>query len=191
MGTVTTPFASAGFNALRQITYQEDADTTWEKSTATGMWSIVSPATIAAAALINITLTDFSFDTTRTAKWWTDNPSSKFPVVEMDYEANGDVNYVDWQKSSPTLSVNEQVKTVTGVSLYPNPATSEITIETSLTDNNNIKISDVTGKLISNNSFKTTKITLSVLDFDPGIYFYSIYDVNGKDLYSSKFIVAK
>ena len=72
-----------------------------------------------------------------------------------------------------------------------NPAKNEITIETSLTDNNNIKILDVTGKLISDNNFNTNKITLSVSDFDNGIYFYNIYDVDGNVLHSNKFVIAK
>ncbi len=188
-GTVSTPFANPGFPALRQIVIEENIDTTWEKSTATGIWSIISPATL--AVLGSFGLTDIAYDTTRTARWWTDDPSSKFPVVEMDYEANGTVNSVDWQKSSPTVGVTEQTNTVSGVVLYPNTAASEITIETSLTGNNSIEILDVTGKLISENNYDTNKITLSISDLSNGIYFYNINDIKGNVLYSNKFIVAK
>ena len=190
-GTVQTPFATGGFAALRQIVLEESIDTTWEKNTSSGMWSIISPTTIAALTALSIPVTDISYDTTRTARWWTDDPSSKFPVVEMDYEANGTVTNVDWQKSSPTLGVPEKANAITGVLLYPNPAYSEITIETGLTNNHSIKILDVTGKLIADHSFRTNKILLSVADYSPGMYFYNIYDVNGNELYSNKFIVAK
>ncbi|MBL4594056.1 MAG: T9SS type A sorting domain-containing protein [Flavobacteriales bacterium] len=188
-GNVTTPFGT--FASLRQLVFQEDVDTTWEKSSATGLWTLISPSTISLLAGFGFNVTDISYDTTRTARWWTDDPIARFPLVEMDYEANGTVNSIDWQKSSPTVGVVEQAKAVNGVALYPNPAKNQITIETSLTNNNSIKILDVTGKLIADNSFKTNRITLSVSDFDNGIYFYTIYDVEGNVLYSNKFVVAK
>ena len=146
-GNISTPFGT--FASLRQIVYQEDIDTTWEKSSATGNWSIISPTTISTLALLNVYLTDVSYDTTRTARWWTNDPSAKFPVVEMDYEANGTVSNVDWQKSSPSLGITKQKNTITNVLLYPTPATSEFTIETDVTDNNSVKIFDITGKIVS------------------------------------------
>lgn len=188
-GNVTTPFGT--FPSLRQLVYQEDTDTTWEKSSATGLWTLISPATITVLAGFGVNVTDISYDTTRTARWWTDDPTARFPIVEMDYEANGTVNNIDWQKSTPTVGLAEQTTAVSGVSLYPNPAKNEITIETSLTNNNSVKVFDVTGKLISDASFKTNKITLSVSNLDGGVYFYNILDVAGNVLHSNKFVVAK
>ena len=188
-GNVTTPFGT--FPSLRQLVYQEDADTTWEKSSATGLWTIISPATITVLAGFGVNVTDISNDTTRSARWWTDDPTARFPVVEMDYEANGVVNNIDWQKSTPTVGVAQQATAVSGVSIYPNPAKNEITIETSLTNNSTIQIIDVSGKIISNNRFNTNKTKLSVLDLDNGVYFYNILDANGNVLHSNKFVVAK
>lgn len=186
-GNVTTPFGA--FASLRQIVSEENIDTTWQLEA--GTWSIVSPTTIAALGAFGFQVDDIAYDTTRTARWWTNDPTAKFPIVEMDYEANGTINNIDWQKSTPTLGVNEQIKTVSRVSLYPNPAKNEITIETSLTKNNSISILDVTGKLISVYNFNTKKVTLLVSDFNNGIYFYNIYDVDGNVLHSNKFVVAK
>jgi len=183
-GDVTTPFGT--FPSLRQIVSEENIDTTWTASGGSGTWVIIDPTV---AALFGID--QIAYDTTRSARWWTDDPTAKFPIVEMDYEANGTVNNVDWQKSPPTVGVTEQTTTFSGVSLYPNPAKNEITIETKLTNNNSIKILDVTGKLVSNNSFKTNKITLSVSNLDNGIYFYNILDVSGNVSHSNKFVVAK
>lgn len=188
-GNISTPFGS--FAALRQIVITESIDTTWEKSTSTGNWTIISPTTIATLGLLGFPVTDISYDTTRTARWWTDDPNSKFPLVEMDYEANGTVNNVDWQKSTPTVGVQEQVKALVSVSLYPNPANNEVTIETSLNNTNYIEILDLTGKLIEKISFNNPKITISVTDYNSGFYFYNIYDVNGSVLHSNKFAVTK
>ncbi|MBL4669168.1 MAG: T9SS type A sorting domain-containing protein [Flavobacteriales bacterium] len=187
-GDVITPFGT--FASLRQIVYQEDIDTTWEKSSSTGMWSIISPTTISTLGFLGVTLTDISYDTTRTARWWTDDASSKFVLVEMDYEANGTVNNVDWQKSAPTVGINDLMDNKFEVTSYPNPATTEIIITSNLA-NNSIKILNVTGKLVFEKRFITSQIRLSVSDLDNGIYFYNIYDVEGAILYSNKFVVAK
>jgi len=183
-GNVTTPFGT--FPSLRQIVVEETIDTTWLASGGTGTWVMVDPAT---AALLQID--PVAFDTNRTARWWTDDPTSKFPIVEMNYEANGTVTNVDWQKSAPTVGVTEQVNTISGVSLYPNPAKNEITIETSLTNNSSIKILDVTGKLVTSRNFTNNKITLSISNLDNGLYFYNIHDANGNVIHSNKFVVAK
>jgi len=108
----------------------------------------------------------------------------------MDYEANGTVNEVTWQKASPALSVKD-IQSSTAVDLYPNPTQNEINIETSLTNNSSISILDVTGKLVKQTKFTMNKIRISVKDFDNGIYFYNIYDADGNILHSNKFIVAK
>ncbi|OFY89974.1 MAG: hypothetical protein A3K10_15205 [Bacteroidetes bacterium RIFCSPLOWO2_12_FULL_31_6] len=186
-GNVTTPFGT--FPSLRQIVIEEDVDTTWQLET--GVWSIVSPTTIAVLTGFGFPITAVAYDTVRTARWWTNDPIARFPVVEMDYEANGTVNTIDWQKSTPTLSLKEQVKTVVGVVAYPSPANNVITIETGLTNNQSIEVLDVNGKLISTSIFNTKKLILSVADFADGVYFYNIYDVNGKVLLTDKFVVVK
>jgi hypothetical protein len=185
-GNVTTPFGT--FPSLRQIVIEETIDTTWEL--VVGNWSIISPTTIATLGLFNVTVTDIEYDTTRQARWWTDDPSSKFPIVEMSYDAQGSVHSASWQKSSPSVGVAPVVDDITGTNLYPNPARNEITIETNL-DNNSVSILDVTGKVISTHRFVTDKIRLSVEDLEGGIYFYKIYDVNGNVIHANRFIVAK
>lgn len=187
-GDVTTPLGT--FASLRQIVYTESIDTTWEKSTATGVWAIVSPTTIATLGALGVPITQYAYDTTRTARWWSDDLNAKFPVVEMDYEANGDVNSVDWLKTAVYVSIAE-FNVASNISLYPNPAATEITIETELNNNNSISILDVTGKLVKEIRFTTNKINLSVSNLDNGIYFYNVYDVEGNVLHSNKFIVAK
>jgi hypothetical protein len=188
-GSVITPLANPGFPALRQIVYEEDVDTTWQY--VNGQWEVMSSTTQAFIALAGFNIDPIAYDTLRTARWWTDDPTSRFPVVEMDYEANGTVNEIQWQKSTPTVGVDEQTIALSGVSLYPNPAKNEVTVETRLTENNSIKILDVTGKLISDNSFTSNKITLSVSNLDNGVYFYNILDVAGNVLHSNKFVVTK
>jgi hypothetical protein len=183
-GDVTTPFGT--FASLRQVVEDQTIDTTWTASGGSGVWEMIDPVL---ASLFN--LDQIAYDTTRTARWWTNNPISKFPIVEMDYEDNGTVNNIDWQKSTLVAAVTEQSVSVSTVSLSPNPAKTEVTIKTDLTNNNTIKILDITGKLIVEKSFNTSQITLPVSAFNNGIYFYNILDVNGNLLHSNKFVVSK
>ena len=182
-GNVTTPFGT--FPSLRQIVIEENIDTVWYATNGSGTWTVMDPITAAAFGIDPI-----SYDTTRTARWWTDDPTAKFPVVEMDYEANGTVNHVSWQKSTPTVGIDEQFAPISNVALYPNPAKNNITINSNL-ENGRIEILDVTGKLIVTERFNQQTFNMNISSFKNGLYFYTIYDENGVNSYSDKFVVAK
>ncbi|MCB0402933.1 MAG: T9SS type A sorting domain-containing protein [Flavobacteriales bacterium] len=185
-GNVTTPYGT--FASLRQIAVEEDADTTWQKEN--GTWSIVSPTTIAVLNGFGFNIAAYSFDTTRTARWWSNDPSTKFPVVEMDYEANGTVNNVDWLKSAPTVGVNEQAAAPVSVALYPNPAKDVVTITTSISKGS-IDVLDVTGRLIKTIRIYSNSTSMNVSNYENSIYFYNVKDDNGATVYSAKFVVNK
>jgi len=182
-GDVITPLGT--FASLRQLVQENHIDTTWIYQSNT--WSIMDAATA-----LTFGIDPIEYDTTRTATWWSNDPAAKYSIVKMNYEVNGTVSEIEWLKATPTaVSVNQFVNIEDKVYLYPNPAKNNITISTQLTNNDNIKIFDVTGKLIIAERFNSNKITLSVSDFNNGLYFYNIIDVNGNVIYSNKFVVAK
>ncbi|PKP43952.1 MAG: hypothetical protein CVT95_11575, partial [Bacteroidetes bacterium HGW-Bacteroidetes-12] len=181
-GNLTTPLGT--FASLRQNVNETTVDTTWILQN--GTWSIIDPFT---AALIGVQ--PVAFDTTNTARWWTDNPASKFPLLEMDYDNSGTVTRVSWQKSSPTVGINE-LKALSDFNVYPNPAKNVVTFATNVANNSEIAIMDITGKTIKTITFNTTKQAIDVSGFDSGIYFYTIRDrVSGKVLHNNKIIVTK
>ncbi|MCO6501000.1 MAG: T9SS type A sorting domain-containing protein [Vicingus serpentipes] len=180
-GNVITPFGT--FASLRQIVSEETIDSTFVLEG--GTWSLVSPTL---AALLNTSPVEY--DTTRTARWWTDDANSKLPLVEMDYESNGTVNNVDWQKSSPTLNVTEMATDVK-VELYPNPTKNNVLISTSYLGNKVVSVVDATGKLMFEQAYRENTIDISTQHYSNGIYFYTIQDLKGNVLHSSKFIVAR
>ena len=184
-GDVTTPLGK--FASLRQIVADETIDTTWTASGGSGVWEIIDPATAAMFGIDQI-----AYDTTRTARWWSDDATAKFSLVEMDYEADGTVNGIDWLKATPVaVNVNETMNANGSVSLFPNPAKNKVTISTTLAENNILQLFDVTGKLIASERFNAKSITFSVADYENGVYFYTINDVSGNVLHSNKFVVAK
>ncbi len=82
-------------------------------------------------------------------------------------------------------SVNE-INTST-VNFYPNPATTEINIE-SETDINYIKITDVTGKSIQVNN--NTGNSYSLSEMNPGLYFVSVFDNKNNLIVTQKILIA-
>lgn len=181
-GTLTTSFGT--FASLRQIDVLHTIDTTWILQS--GTWSIIDPFTASLAGI-----TPIAFDTVNTARWWTDNTASKFPLLEMDYENNGSVNRVSWQKSSPTVGINE-LKATSNFNVYPNPTKDVVTFTTNLANNSVITIMDITGKVVKTVLFTTTKQTVNMANFEAGIYFYTVRDVvSGKVILNNKIIVTK
>lgn len=81
--------------------------------------------------------------------------------------------------------VNDVINGVENVLfLYPNPATSQLTIESGASKIENITILDVTGKTI--NSFTLKSNTIDVSNLVKGIYFLQVQTKEG--LFNSKFI---
>lgn len=181
-GNVTTPFGT--FASLRQNITDINIDTIWLYQA--GSWNVIDPFT---AALFGVN--PITHDTINTARWWTDDPNSKFPVLEMEYENNGNVTRVMWQKNSPFVGV-EEMNAKPMFSLYPNPAKDMINIATDKIDNSIISIIDITGKEVKSIAFNTSNISLNISDLDAGVYFYSVRNrATGKVTQTNKFIVTK
>lgn len=185
-GNVSTPFGT--FASLRQNIVVEDADTTWQY--VNGQWEVMSTTTQLFLQAFGFNQPIFTYDTTRTARWWTNNPAAKFPIVEMDYEANGTVNSVKWQKASPTTAIVENNLASTRVVLFPNPAKNQITISTEIT-NGTFEILDLTGKLVTSFKINSNLFTINLNKLNNSIYFYNVKDKSGTTIYSNKFVVAK
>jgi len=181
-GNVTTPLGT--FPSLRQNQTTNNTDSTF--TLANGIWSLISPTV---ASIFGIS--QIAKDTTNTARWWTNDASARFPLVEIDYNTNGTLNNANWLQASPTVGINESTIVSVPFLLYPSPAKDIINIATPLLENATVKIIDITGKELTNINFSGNKIRIPITNLDNGIYFYTIYNVNGDVLHTDKFIVAK
>jgi hypothetical protein len=182
-GNMTTPLGT--FPSLRQNETTTNADTTWQL--VNGNWEIQS-----AAVSTLLGNNGIAADTNWTATWWTNDPTTRYPIVKMEYKPDGTASNIRWLKATPTIvNINETENMNSKVSLFPNPAKNKITISTTFSENKSLQIFDVTGKLITFERFNTESITFSVADYEKGIYFYTINDVNGNVLHANKFVVAK
>ncbi|GAB4251669.1 MAG: hypothetical protein Kow0079_05780 [Vicingaceae bacterium] len=168
-GNVTTSFGT--FPALRQTTVTYNIDTTWTYSN--GSWAIIDPVLAAAYGIDPI-----SYDTTGNARWWSNDPNTKFPVVEIEYDVNnGNAQKVTWQKQAPFVGVNE-ITATNNVNVFPNPALNEVTIQ-SKNLINQIAILDITGKTIFKRNYNhLQQVTVDLDNFTSGIYFVQIKNSN-------------
>lgn len=185
-GNVSTSFGT--FASLRQNIIEDHIDTTWQL--VNGNWEVISQTTINYLALFNQNVDSISYDTARTARWWTDDPSAQFPVVELEYDAGGNAISANWQKSSPSVGVSENASSEKEFNLFPNPTNSILTIKTPF-NNGLIELFDVTGKLVDNIKINSIQTIVPVSDFDNGLYFLNIYNGIGEKVHSNKFVVSK
>ena len=74
--------------------------------------------------------------------------------------------------------------------VYPNPAKNLLHFDVNI-NNTTVQIFDVTGKTLQTTNNNSTKFTVSLDNFDNGIYFYSITDNNNTIIGTNRFIVAK
>jgi hypothetical protein len=71
-----------------------------------------------------------------------------------------------------------------GFTLYPNPVHDNLTIDLkTLHDQFEVRLLDITGKLISTGSFTNTSLINVRMDVDPGIYIIQLKDQNGMNVH--------
>ena len=84
------------------------------------------------------------------------------------------------------FSIGVEDNTAQSISIYPNPAKDQITIQAA--NVSNVIIHDVSGKIIYSESMNN-KLTINTSNFDGGVYFVKIND--GKELITRKFVIVR
>jgi len=104
---------------------------------------------------------------------------------DADYTDNyGCVDYtVTW-----VTGVNEN--DLTTINAYPNPATNQINFDLGNNSMDNIKIIDLSGRIVDNITVNSKVETLALEDYENGIYFYQMIR-DGEILKTDKFVVSK
>ena len=170
-GDVTTPLGT--FASLRQNSIENNVDTTWMYTN--GQWSILSQT----ASLV-FQIPPVSYDTTRTVRWWSNDPSARFPVVEFQYDQNGNSNgEISWLKASPTTSIKEVSSF--NLTLYPNPSNGNINIKSDA-EIAWVKIYDITGKVMSKYRFTNKKNITINTNLPKGFYVVEITNKSGDNI---------
>ena len=109
--------------------------------------------------------------------WWTNDPSVKFVLVQIEVDSVGGINAVDFMHSPSPSSVNDL--STNNFNIYPIPATNNLNIEAQNNELTYLKLVDVTGKVILKKEF-TQSTSLDVLDIAKGMYFLDLKTAEGK-----------
>lgn len=91
-------------------------------------------------------------------------------------------------RTTPTKDPEEKI-----IKLYPNPAVSYITFDfqKEFAKGYSIQIYNFLGKKMYENQSLTAKTTVTLGDFNRGVYIYHLRDQNGKIIESGKFQVSR
>ena len=171
----------------------------------------VSPVPTATAAVASTTGFNVTFSNTSTGatsySWdFGDFSSSSATAPVHAYASNGTYNVTliatngtcaDTITFTTTLSVGiEEIQTIAGVNLYPNPVNQEATIDLNLNEATNVSVFvyDITGKIVAtvfNGQMDAGLTTLKVdaSELEAGIYFTTI--VSGTAKKTLKMVVVK
>lgn len=86
----------------------------------------------------------------------------------------------------------ETIKATINATIYPNPASNQITIETTeVLEDVIIRVIDITGKLLLNEKLSELKsYTIDCSNWSNGVYVLSLYDAKS-NLFSAKLIISR
>ena len=176
-GSITTP--NGTYNCLRQkfTTYSTN-----------NIWVYVDTTFLIFPAWYNSGVS--AHDSSVTYRWFTNNMG--FVLVEINMAA--DTVHHTWYPSDANWlkSTNSGINNInyasSAISLFPNPATSEINIINSISDNAVITIYDMMGNKIEEYQIAGKYATISIADYAAGLYFYRIADRNSMNVFSGKFM---
>ncbi len=105
----------------------------------------------------------------------------------VDYIENPAINEHLTIIEGSILSVNDNSLLINDVLIYPNPGkVFTISIDDSLL-NSNLLVTDITGKLLLNNTLNTENTVLNMSEFNPGVYLFTIK--NGEFFVSKRVII--
>jgi hypothetical protein len=92
---------------------------------------------------------------------------------------------------SNSLNVSEQESAQWQVSVYPNPAQTQVHFRTNAPDADRIVVFDLTGRTAGMAVANGNTYTFNAAQVENGVYTYLVLDKAGKQLHAGKFVVQK
>lgn len=99
--------------------------------------------------------------------------------------------YVDDVIFSGWVGVKESDKNAELVKIFPNPASDNVNILSSIEASDNIQVSDVTGKIVGRYKIRNSEANINTKAFAEGIYIYEIRNNTDRMLCKGKFYVVR
>ena len=108
----------------------------------------------------------------------------------MKLDSLGGVKSVTWLLANPVAGINEYTAPE-AVNVYPNPAQNEINFAMETSKAAEVKVYDVTGRLIGTYAINGNNAKLDVSNLANGAYTFALSGKDGAILNRGKFTVAK
>lgn len=174
-GQITTPFGT--YNVLRVKRTEIFTDSIFALPIFPPTWQLVSTNT----------------DTTQNYSWFAKD--GKLAVAEMSFDTLGLPKIFKWTEL-PGIGLGFEEQALDEISVYPNPATDILYIETKqgmAYENLNLLIYNQFGSLISNEKLNTSigKKELSVGDYEEGLYHWEIRSEESAILQRGKIVIVR
>lgn len=112
------------------------------------------------------------------AIWWQVTATEMYPIMQAD-----DDGIIFWKRKVTTGT--SEINDINQVTVYPNPAHQEISINLSNQQSYHIQVFDITGKVVQSEAGISGE-SLSVSNLQGGIYYYTIQTTDG--VYTGKLI---
>jgi hypothetical protein len=105
----------------------------------------------------------------------------------------GSIFYVD-SANAINAGIDELNAPTANVTVYPNPASSEVNFRISASGSEKgyaIVVYDITGKMVGTYAVANNMATINTSTYNSGLYFYQLHDKNGVQMNVGKFSVVK
>lgn len=99
--------------------------------------------------------------------------------------------YVDDVIFTGWVGINQYDKNADLVKIFPNPASDNVSILSSIEASDNIQVSDVTGKIVGTYKIRNCEVNINTGAFAAGIYIYEIRNNTDRMLCKGKFSVVR
>jgi hypothetical protein len=94
-----------------------------------------------------------------------------------------------FQQSKLTVTAIDQIsENLSGLKVYPNPVSNELTIEVAEIGKFNLSFFDLNGKLLIKKEIEKTVETIDMLNYSSGSYFLTVYSDKNRPLQTFKVI---
>lgn len=139
-----------------------------------------------ALALGSWTMIDSGSDTSYTRAYWSNDPSAKFPVVEMQVDGNNDVLSASWLKEAPTadLTLNEIVDPV----VFPNPVKYMLHVKATAGEVRDLVVYDVNGAVVAKKHIVSSAANINIETLPEGVYVLKALNSNGEIILTQEVI---
>lgn len=148
-GTLTTP--TGDFETLRSTEMEISTDSVYVYSG--GLW---------------FPLQGTAPDTTIFYNWWTNQGGLGFPVVQIEYTPSNGKSTVAWLKDA--ISSSNEIPVAAEINLYPNPASSMLTLEMEDATDAYVEIFNLNGQAVLTRAITSKVEKIDVQNLNAGHY---------------------